>query len=161
LTVLGGRGGAMAETQQELETEVVKKKLPASARYDWMRQYEAETGLGPWGSPKNPPRKAGAERLRKAADKRVGTNSAKLADLLMKKALAGDMVSAKMLIALAEAKKPEPPKKRKGPTVAQWWAAQPQWKGPPAEYEDDDDPVDDGDDDAGVEGVGTEGAGTP
>jgi hypothetical protein len=75
----------------------------------------------------------GAEQLRQAADLRVGWNSEKIADVLTEKALAGDLASAKALVALAEAKKPspEPVKKRCGPSMAEQLAAEPQWQEPP------------------------------
>ena len=47
----------------------------------------------------------GAERLRIAADRKLGRNSAKLAEALTKKALEGNLGCAKILLALAEAKK--------------------------------------------------------
>ena len=79
----------------------------------------------------NTPRKDGAERLRHAADKRVGRISEQLADLLEGKALKGDLASAKVLFGLAERKKPspEPVKKRRGPGLAERWAAEPEWQG--------------------------------
>lgn len=75
--------------------------------------------------------KDGAERLRQAADKRVGRNSEELADLLTAKALKGDLASTRVLVALAANKKPLPErvKKRHGPSLAQRLAAEPQWKG--------------------------------
>ena len=57
-------------------------------------------------------RKSGAEQLRSAADRRVGRNSKKLADLLTEKALAGELAYAKMLVGLADGKKPEPENRR-------------------------------------------------
>jgi hypothetical protein len=61
----------------------------------------------------------------------VGRNSEKLADLLTEKALNGDLASAKVLFGLAERKKPiqEPVKKRRGPGLAERWAAEPEWRG--------------------------------
>ena len=77
----------------------------------------------------NPSRKDGAERLRQAADKRVNEISEQLADLLKKKALEGDLASAKTLIGLAAAKKPIPErvKKRPEPSYAEKLANEPQW----------------------------------
>jgi hypothetical protein len=65
--------------------------------------------------------KDGVERLRQAADRRVGRNSEELADLLTKKALDGHLASTKVLVGLAGAKKPiaEPVKKRSGLTAAE------------------------------------------
>jgi VIT1/CCC1 family predicted Fe2+/Mn2+ transporter len=74
--------------------------------------------------------KDGAERLRQAADKRVGWNSEELADLLTAKALKGDLASTRVLVTLAASKKPLPErvKKRHGLSLAQRLAAEPQWK---------------------------------
>jgi DNA polymerase III gamma/tau subunit len=74
-------------------------------------------------------RKDGAERLRQAADKRLNEISEQLADLLKKKALDGDLASAKTLIGLAAAKKPipEPVKKQPEPSYADKLAKEPQW----------------------------------
>jgi len=62
----------------------------------------------------------GAERLRRAADRRVGMHSEEIADRLTEKALKGDLASAKELMRLAEGKKPlaKPVKKRRGPGPA-------------------------------------------
>jgi len=66
---------------------------------------------------------------------RVGMNSEELADLLTRKALEGDLASAKVLVALADGKKPraEQAKKRRGPSLAERLAAQPEWREPPEE----------------------------
>ena len=74
--------------------------------------------------------KDGAARLRQAADKRVDRILEKLADLLETKALAGNLDSLKVLVMLAERKKPrpEPVKKPRRPSVAQRWAAEPVWR---------------------------------
>lgn len=74
--------------------------------------------------------KDGAERLRQAADKRVGRNSEKLAELLETKALSGNLDSLKVLVMLAERKKPspEPVKKPRRPGIAHQWAAEPAWR---------------------------------
>ena len=77
----------------------------------------------------------GAERLRQAADRRVGRNANKLADLLMEKALAGSLANTKVLVSLAERKKPAPKPERPRRPILPWTAAelaaQPQWEGPP------------------------------
>lgn len=74
----------------------------------------------------------GAEQLRQEADKQVGLNSEKLADLLAQKALEGDLASTKMLLGLAENKKPraKPGKKRRGPSLAEQLTAEPEWQEP-------------------------------
>jgi hypothetical protein len=74
--------------------------------------------------------KDGAERLRQAADKRVGRNSEQLADLLETKALAGNLDSLKVLVMLAERKKPRPVpvKKPRRPSLALRLGAEPEWE---------------------------------
>lgn len=74
----------------------------------------------------------GAEALKKAADREVARNSKKLAEVLRKKAMEGDLASTKLLVTLAENKKPieEAAEKPSGPTLAQRWAAEPPWTGP-------------------------------
>jgi hypothetical protein len=76
-------------------------------------------------------RKDGAERLRQAADREVGRNSAKLAVVLKEKALNGDLASTKMLVALADGKKPIPEVNRPLTSLVRRLAAEPQWVGPP------------------------------
>jgi hypothetical protein len=79
---------------------------------------------------RRPVRKSGAERLRCAADRRVGKNSEKLADLLTAKALAGDLAYAKALVGLADGKKPEPVRRR-GIDLLSWLESEPEWQGEP------------------------------
>ena len=83
--------------------------------------------------------KSGAEQLRCAADKRVGRNSAKLADLMTEKALKGNLAYTKALVGFAEGKKPEPVKKRRGPTLAERLEREPQWEGKELGDEEDRD----------------------
>jgi hypothetical protein len=82
------------------------------------------------------PEVRGTEKLRQEADKRVGRNSKELADLLTKKALKGDLAYTKALVGFAEGKKPEPVKKRRGPSQAERLEREPQWKGPPEDDEE-------------------------
>ena len=83
--------------------------------------------------------KSGAEQLRCAADRQVGRNSAQLADLMTEKALKGNLAYTKALMGFAEGKKPEPVKKRRGPTLAQRWAGEKQWQGKESGDEEDRD----------------------
>jgi len=69
----------------------------------------------------------GLESLRRAADRRLRKNMKKLADALTEKAMAGDLGSMKMLVALAEAKKADLVT-RKAPSYALWLSAQPEYK---------------------------------
>jgi hypothetical protein len=70
------------------------------------------------------------ERLRRAADRRVGRDSEKLAELLSEKALQGDLASAKVLVALADGKKPAPAKQESAfKSLIANLAAEPDWKG--------------------------------
>jgi hypothetical protein len=118
---LAGNDGTMDERQQELRIDHESRKTGGTTK---SRTVERASGG-------KTARKNGAERLRQAADRRVGRNSEELADLLTKKALAGDLASTKVLVALAEQKKPspEPKKKRRGPSRAEQLAAEPEWRG--------------------------------
>ena len=75
--------------------------------------------------------------MRQAADRRVGEKSEELANLLTEKALTGDLACTKALVDLADGKKPEPVKKRRGLTVAERLAREPQWEGPSEGEEED------------------------
>jgi hypothetical protein len=111
----------MAVLQKALKTDNTKAKTRRTTKSKGGKRARRE----------NPSHKDGAERLRQAADKRVGRNSEKLADLLTEKALDGDLASAKTLFGLAAGKKPipEPVKKRRGLSYAERLAAEPEWKG--------------------------------
>lgn len=89
----------------------------------------------------------GAELLKRAAGSAVGRNSEKLANLLLDKAMAGDLNSTKLLVTLAERKKPRPEPQKEtakepsiGPrllTLAEKWAAEPQWEKDDPEFDRD------------------------
>ncbi len=70
----------------------------------------------------------GSEQLRQAADREVSRNSEKLAAALVKKALKGDLASTKVLVALADGKKPIEAQKQCGPSLAEHWEQEPQWR---------------------------------
>jgi hypothetical protein len=91
----------MAVVQQELKTEKTTRKTGSTTTHKKRCKRAGGRAAG-----ERAVHGDGAERLRQAADRRVGRNSAKLADLLTDKALAGDLASTKMLVALAEGKKP-------------------------------------------------------
>lgn len=114
---LAGNGGKMVVAQQEMRTS---RKTGRTTKNRRRERTDRKTS-----------RKDGAERLRQAADRRVGRISEKLADLLTEKALAGDLACARALFGLAERKKPiqESVKKRRGPGLAARLAAEPEWKG--------------------------------
>ena len=120
---MAGNGGKMAVLQKALKTDNTKAKTRRTTKSKGGKRARRE----------NPSHKDGAERLRQAADRRVGRNSEKLADLLTEKALGGDLASAKTLIALAAAKKPipEPVKKEDEPSYADKLAKEPKWVGEP------------------------------
>jgi hypothetical protein len=110
----------MAVAQQELSSDNASRKTRRTTKNRRRERADRKTS-----------RKDGAERLRQAADKRVGRISEKLADMLTDKALAGDLACARVLFGLAERKKPiqEPVKKRRGPGLAARLAAEPAWQG--------------------------------
>jgi hypothetical protein len=117
---LAGNGGRMAETQQELKAEIAKGEKGSTTK----------KGQRERASRSKAAHKDGAERLRWAADRRVGKNSEKLADLLTNNALKGDLASTKVLLALAEGKKPVPEVRKPGRSLALRLAAEPQWVAP-------------------------------
>jgi hypothetical protein len=83
-------------------------------------------------------REAGVERLKKAADRVLGRNSAKLANLLLDKAVEGKLEGARLLVKLAESKKPPVKPKRTwdGKTLAEMLASEPEWVEPEEELEE-------------------------
>lgn len=131
---MAGSGGKMAEIRQELRTKKLKRKTGGTtddaAREEVGRRQKRA-------SKKKTAHTDGAERLRQAADRRVGRNANKLANLLTEKALAGSLADTKVLVALAERKKPAPKPERPRRPILPWTAAeleaQPQWEGPPPE----------------------------
>jgi hypothetical protein len=76
----------------------------------------------------------GMECLRSAAEEQLRLYAANIAAALGKKALGGDLSSAKFLLAIVK-EKPRPIRwrPRDGPTEAQRLAAEPQWEEPPAD----------------------------
>ncbi|MGD0345371.1 MAG: hypothetical protein ABSA85_01375 [Terracidiphilus sp.] len=85
--------------------------------------------------PEKKSRGSGLKRLERAADRRLGQASEKLADLLLEKAREGKVESARLLVTLAEHReKRKPPekkkKKRPGPSWAELLASEPEWKEP-------------------------------
>jgi hypothetical protein len=119
----------MAEAQQE-STDKARKKTGSTTKNETRKR--ASRG--------KTARRDGAERLRQAADRQVGRNSKKLADLLTEKALKGDLASTRVLVGLAERKKPkaEPAKKRRGPGLAERLAVEPEWQKPPERKQETD-----------------------
>jgi hypothetical protein len=132
----------MAETRQELTAKKAKRKTGSSdekattkastkattnASRNRTRKKKSEGAAGDESACRD-----GAERLRWAADRRLGRNSAKLADLLTKNALKGDLASTKVLLGLAEGKKPIPEKKGPVRSLALRLAAEPQCERPVA-----------------------------
>lgn len=76
---------------------------------------------------------SGVERLRQAAERRLARKSEELADLLLEKALEGKLEGARMLVALAEKKKPRAKRGEgpwKGKSVAEMLAEEPEWVEP-------------------------------
>jgi hypothetical protein len=81
-------------------------------------------------------RATGRARLQKAAQKEMGKNSGKLAKVLVDKALAGDLNSAKMLLMLTDPKTDaEGPRETEtlGPSVAEQLAKEKEWEDVPLE----------------------------
>jgi hypothetical protein len=124
----------MAEAQQQLR----KEKAGATTGKTAGKQAEGKPGRLRVVSRGRAP-KDGVELLRQLADRRVGRISKRLADLLEAKALKGDLASTRVLVGLAERKKPvaQVEKKQYGPTLAQQLEAEPEWVRP---AEEDDEP---------------------
>lgn len=115
-------GGKMLVAETKLTTDNAARKTGRTAK---SKKCE--------GTGRKRASKDGAELLHQAADRRVGQNSEKLADMLTEKALNGDLASTKALVGYAERKKPkpkpEPKKKQRGPSMAERLAEEPEWKG--------------------------------
>jgi hypothetical protein len=124
---VAGNDGKMAEARRQLKTETAREKTGSITN-----QPKKKEASRLWIVRSKKARKDGAEKLHLAADRRVGKHSEELADRLTEQALKGDVPSTRVLVALAERKKPvlAVVKKRLGPTMAQQLAMEPQWKGP-------------------------------
>ena len=125
---VAGKGGEMSETVQTLEIDDA-----SGTRGSTTKTRKRNAGAG------RTARTSGAERLRRAANKKVGRKSDELAEALLNKALKGDVASTKALVDLADGMKPEPARKRDGLSYAQLLMADleenGEWKG---EWEDGD-----------------------
>jgi hypothetical protein len=127
---VAGNGGKMAEVQQESirdksrgkKSGRTKKAAPAKAS----REKTAVVD--------------GIELLRQAADRQIGRSPTKFADVLSTRAKAGDVPSLRVLVMLAERKKPraEPVKKPRRRSQALELALEPEWQGPEEGEEIDD-----------------------
>jgi len=145
----GRNGEKMAELEKKTETENAKKKGNSKpknvSRVTAKGEGAAANKKNAAGGPKRSSSKGakdGAERLRRAVDRRVGKNSERLAEVLTNKALAGDLAFAKAVVALADAKKPDPVKKPTGPSFAEQLAMEPRWEGEPKDIENSDQDID-------------------
>jgi hypothetical protein len=120
---LAGNGGEMAVTKEQLATDNACSATsnPTSSTTKSSTQKQTR---------RRPARKSGAERLRCAADRRVGQNSKKLADLLTAKALAGELAYAKVLVGLADGKTPEPVKNPRLLSLMMQLETEPEWVDP-------------------------------
>ena len=121
---MAGNGGKMAVAEQALKTDNASGKTGSTTKKKKRERAVRTRGDG------RTARKDGVERLQEAADRRVGRNSEKLADLLEFKALEGNLASMKVLVMLAGRKKPrpEPVKKPRWPSLAMRLAAEPAWR---------------------------------
>ena len=119
---VAGNDGEMAEPEQVLTIDKMREETGSTTRKN-TRELPKR---------RKPRRKSGVERLRQAADKRGGKNSEELADLLTAKALKGKLSNTRFLVGLAERKEPveKPKKKRRGLSMAQQLAMEPEWVGP-------------------------------
>jgi len=128
----------MAVAKQVLRADKTRRKRGKTAAKKRGKRAE-KGGKKPSGEETAP--LDGAECLRQAVDRRLVRNSEKLADMLEAKALEGDLATTKAMVGLAEGKKPaeDPMKKRHNLLLAEQWAREPQWQGPPDGEEEDRD----------------------
>jgi hypothetical protein len=82
-------------------------------------------------------REQGVEKLKKAADRLLGRHSRMLANLLLEKAVEGRLDSARLLVKLAESKKPPKTEKRlwSGETLGEMLARVEDWDEQETGYE--------------------------
>lgn len=114
---MAGNGGKMAELGRKSSRETAKGKTSSK-------------NTGKRASRGKKARKAGAERLRLAVDKRLGQNSESLANMLTDQAMGGNVATTRAMVEIAEHKKPqpEPVKKKRGRSLAERLAAEPEWQ---------------------------------
>lgn len=114
---MAGNGGKMAELGRKSSRETTKGKTSTKNTGKRARRGKAK-------------RKAGAERLRLAVDKRLGQNSETLADMLRDQAMGGNVATTRAMVEIAEHKKaqPEPVKKKRGRSLAELLATEPEWQ---------------------------------
>src|SRR5271157_476015 len=114
---MAGNGGKMAELGRKSSRETAKGKT-------------SNKNTGKRASRGKKARKAGAERLRLAVDKRLGQNSESLANMLRDQAMGGNVATTRAMVEIAEHKKaqPEPVKKKRGRSLVERLAAEPEWQ---------------------------------
>ncbi|MGA2085238.1 MAG: hypothetical protein ABSG60_06960 [Terracidiphilus sp.] len=114
---MAGNGGKMAEYGRKSSRKTAKA-------------ITSNKGKGKGASRGKRARKAGAERLRLAVDKRLGENSERLANMLTDQAMGGNVATTRAMVEIAEHKKaqPEPVKKKRGRSLAELLAAEPAWQ---------------------------------
>ena len=118
---MAGNDGTMDATKQKLKTVNARSKTDSTTKDSVPKQDGRKRSV----------RQDGAELLRQAVDRRVGEDSEQLADVIAKKAMKGDLAAVKVMVGLADSKKPvqEPVQKRRGLSQAQRLAEEPQWQG--------------------------------
>ena len=154
---LAGNGGKMAVVEKNSKAEETsntttrrkhRKKSGAVAHRTVSRaegevvgmtvgviQGAVEGGAVESGKKRRTTKRDGAARLKKAADGKVAQHTEELAELLTRKALGGDVATARLLVSLAEGGKPVAVRrkgkgKRKLDALIERWTNGPQWQGP-------------------------------
>jgi hypothetical protein len=141
----------MAETRQGLKSKKPSSKTKSKPRRKASSKTAGKASTKASGTTKTKGRapaseeKAavanGTELLRRAAHRRLVEDSEELAGVIAGKALDGDLASTKMLLGLAERKKPqaEPETGKvtepRGPSLADLLTSEPQWQEEPKEEE--------------------------
>lgn len=116
---MAGNGGTMADAERELNAD---NAVSPTSKKNKKKDGESRVKAG---------RGDGVERLRRAADKVVGQNSEQLANLMIGKALEGELAYTKALVGMAERKRPRPTpvKKPRRPSAAIRLEAEKPWRG--------------------------------
>lgn len=69
--------------------------------------------------------------LRNAIEEEVARKSERIAESLVNRTIDGNMVGVRLVVDITGAKNPPPKKKPTGPSLADFFASQPQWEDPP------------------------------
>ena len=148
---MAAKVGVMGKTRQVQTKQKQTKSKATNQPASEVESESSKAGCLPGKAKKEPAKRKrksaqsrdGGGKLREAVVQRVAEECDRIAESLVNKTLEGNMVGAKLLVDLTGAKipPPKPPRKRRGPTMAQMLAACPPWQGPLDDVEDYDPPL--------------------